>query len=137
MNNFSISTDKSKLNLDLISDFLMSKSYWAKDRTRHVIERSIENSFCFGVYSNSGDQIGFARVVTDFAVFAWLMDIFILEDYRGNGIGQKLMDQILTHPDLKSVQRWGLGTKDAHELYKKFGFRSLLKPEVMMERIIA
>lgn len=136
MNTFSISTDKSKLNLDLITDFLMNKSYWAKDRTRPVIERSIVNSFCFGVYSDSGDQIGFARVVTDFAVFAWLMDIFILEDYRGNGLGQQLMNQILTHPDLKTVQRWGLGTKDAHDLYRKFGFQSLSKPEVMMERII-
>jgi GNAT superfamily N-acetyltransferase len=133
---FYISTDKNKLDISLIVDFLTNRSYWAKDRTEEAIRKSIHNSFSFGLYSREGALIGFARVVSDFAVFAWLMDVFILEDYQGKGLGKKLMQEIISHPDLKDVKRWGLGTRDAHELYKKFGFTTLLHPEVMMEKVI-
>ncbi len=135
MDNYLISTDKTNLDVDLIVDYLKNRSYWARERTEEAIRKSIDNSFCFGVY-HDGKQIGFARAVTDFAVFAWLMDVFILEDYQRKGIGQLLMQEIISHPDLKTVIRWGLGTKDAHDLYKKFGFTALSKPEMMMERIV-
>ncbi len=130
-----ISTDKTKLNIPLIHEFLDKRSYWANGRSIATIKKSIENSLCFGVYIND-EQIGFARVVTDYAVFAWLMDVFILEEYRKQGLGKLLMKTIMEYEDLKGVHRWGLGTKDAHELYKKFGFRNLAKPENIMERII-
>jgi GNAT superfamily N-acetyltransferase len=124
------------LDVNLVVDYLKNKSYWAKERTEAAIRRSIENSFCFGIYDETGKQVGFARAVTDFAVFAWLMDVFILEDYQRQGLGQRLMQEIITHPELKTVIRWGLGTKDAHGLYQKFGFNSLSKPEMMMEKIV-
>jgi GNAT superfamily N-acetyltransferase len=133
--NYLISTDKTSLDVGLIVDYLQNTSYWASDRTEETIRKSIDNSFCFGVY-HEGKQIGFARVVTDFAVFAWLMDVFILENYQRKGIGRLLMQEIISHPDLKTVIRWGLGTKDAHDLYKRFGFKALSKPEMMMERIV-
>jgi GNAT superfamily N-acetyltransferase len=133
--NYLISTDKICLDVDLIVDYLKNRSYWARGRTENVIHKSIDNSFCFGVY-HEGEQIGFARVVTDFVVFAWIMDVFILENYRRKGIGQLLIQEIISHPQLKTVIRWGLGTEDAHDLYKKFGFTALSKPEMMMERIV-
>jgi GNAT superfamily N-acetyltransferase len=133
---FYISTDKEKLDIDLIVDYLLHKSYWAKERPEAAIRTSIQNSFCFGVYNEHGKQVGFARVVTDFAVFAWLMDVFILDEYKGKGLGKQLMEEVLFHPEVKNVIKWGLGTKDAHELYRKFGFKSLARPEVMMERTV-
>ncbi len=129
-----VSTDKAKLNLEVIVDFLQHKSYWAKTRSRATIEKSIENSLCFGLYNPEKRQVGFARVITDFGVFAWLLDVFILEEFRGKGLGKKLMQEILAYPDLQEVKRWGLGTQDAHELYKKFGFTALSHPETMMEK---
>lgn len=133
-NNFFISTDKSKLDIAMIGDFLLNRSYWAKERSFEAIEKSVQNSLCFGVYTNGNVQVGFARVVTDYAVFAWIMDVFILEEYRKEGLGKLLMAEIMAHPELQSLQRWGLGTRDAHGLYKKFGFTSLSKPEIMMEK---
>ncbi len=127
-----ISTDKKRLNTKLIHEFLSQKSYWAKGRNIEIVERSIENSLCFGVYSDN-QQIGFARVVTDYAVFAWLLDVFILEAYRGKGYGKLLMNAIMTHEKLQNLQRWGLGTEDAHGLYRQFGFKPLRKPENIME----
>ena len=129
-----ISTDKTKLDIQLIHDFLIHDSYWAKDRTLETVVKSVDNSLCFGVYLED-NQIGFARVVTDFAVFAWIMDVFILEKHRGKGYGKELMKSIVTHESLQSLKRWGLGTDDAHGLYKQFGFKSLSKPENMMEII--
>ncbi len=126
-----ISTDKSRLDIDIIYGFL-SESYWAKGRPLKVIEKSIENSLCFGVYLNSR-QIGFARVVTDYATFAWLADVFIIENHRGNGYSKKLLEAILLHPEMKNLKRWLLATKDAHTLYNKFGFRQLKNPERFME----
>ncbi len=134
-NKFVISTDKSRLNISLIHEFLDKKSYWAKGRSLAIVKKSIENSLCFGVYMND-KQIGFARVVTDYAVFAWLMDVFIVEEYRKQGLGKLLMKTIMEYQDLQDVHRWGLGTNDAHELYKKYGFKNLSKPENMMERVI-
>lgn len=133
---FYVSTDKSKLDLDLIVEFLNNKSYWAKTRSKSTMEKSISNSFCFGVFDKDDQQIGFARVITDFAVFAWLLDVFILEEYQGNGIGKMLMQEIMSHKDLQEIRRWGLGTNDAHSLYTKFGFSSLSTPSNMMEKII-
>ena len=127
-----ISTNKKKLNIQLIHNYLSNESYWAKGRSLETVQRSIENSLCFGVYTENS-QVGFARVITDYAVFAWLLDVFILPEYQGKGYGKKLVKAIITHPDLQGLRRWGLGTDDAHELYKQFGFTSLQKPENMME----
>lgn len=130
---FYISTDKSKLDLAMIHHFLSAKSYWAKGRSKLIIKRSIQNSLCFGVFNSSDVQVGFARVISDFAVFAWILDLFIIEEYRCNGLGKLLMQKIMAHQDLQGLKRWGLGTKDAHGLYEKFGFSSLSKPETIME----
>ena len=130
---FLISTDKLRLDLEVIHDFLANQSYWAQGRDLEVIERGIENSLNFGIYQ--GDrQIGFARVVTDYATFAWLADVFVLEEYRGQGLGKWLIDVILSHPRLQGFRRWALATKDAHELYRNFGFDELRRPERWMER---
>jgi len=122
-NTFYISTDKSKLDLEIISDFLSNRSYWAKGRSKETIEKSIENSLCFGVYDLENRQVGFARVISDYAVFAWLLDVFILENQRGKGLGRLLMTEIINHKSLQGLKRCGLGTKDAHSLYEKFGFK--------------
>ena len=127
-----ISTDKTKLNIDLIHEYLSQESYWAIGRDIEVVKQSIDNSLCFGLYLDN-KQIGFARVVSDYAVFAWIMDVFILKDYRGHGYGKKLMNSIMTHEKLQNLQRWGLGTDDAHGLYEQFGFKPLSKPKNMME----
>ena len=127
-----ISTDNTKLDIHLIHEYLSRESYWAKGRDIDIVKRSIDNSLCFGVYDDSR-QIGFARVVTDYAVFAWIMDVFILKDYRNKGFGKKLMKAIMTHKKHQNLQRWGLGTDDAHGLYKQFGFTPLRKPQNMME----
>ena len=134
MNTFNISTDRSKLDVNMIAEFLGKRSYWAKGRSREKIVKSIENSMCFGVYTAKGKQVGFARVLSDYAVFAWIMDVFILEEFRRQGLGVLLMKAIMEHPDLQGLERWGLGTKDAHGLYEKFGFRRLKTPETKMEK---
>jgi GNAT superfamily N-acetyltransferase len=130
---FYISTDKSKLDVEIIFDYLSNRSYWAKGRSIETIEKSIENSLCFGVYDNTNNQVGFARVVSDRVVFAWLMDVFILPSFQGKGLGKLLMASIMSCKDLQEVKKWGLGTKDAHGLYRKFGFTTVSKPENMME----
>lgn len=127
-----VSTDKSLLNLQLIFHYLHDQAYWSKGRTFETVQRSIESSLCFGLYDN-GQQIGFARVVTDYAIIAWLMDVFILPEYQGAGHGQTLLKEVFEHPDLSQIKTWGLKTRDAHDLYKKFGFRQLVKPEMQME----
>ncbi|HYQ58683.1 MAG TPA: GNAT family N-acetyltransferase [Draconibacterium sp.] len=127
-----ISTDKEKLDIRIIHNYLCHESYWAKGRTMETVRCSIENSLCFGVFLDK-KQVGFARVVTDYAVFAWLLDVFILSGYQGKGYGKKLMQTIMAHKDLQGLRRWGLGTDDAHGLYKQFGFAELQKPGNMME----
>ncbi|MFN3491010.1 MAG: GNAT family N-acetyltransferase [Anaerolineales bacterium] len=121
--NYLISDDDAILNIDAICDFL-SQAYWAKKRPRDLIERSLQHSLNFGVYDRK-QQIGFARVVTDYSTFAYLCDVFIHEDYRGRALGKWLMECILSHPELQGLKRWCLLTKDAHGLYKQFGFREL------------
>ena len=129
---FTISTDKRRLDFAVIHEFL-DKSYWAAGRPIEIIMRSVENSLPFGLYK--GDmQIGFARVITDYATFAWIADVFVLEDFRGQGLSKWLMEVVLTHPDLQGLRRWVLATKDAHGLYRQFGFRELKRPERWMER---
>ena len=127
-----ISTDKSRLDIELIHNYLSNESYWAKGRSIEKVKLSIENSICFGVYLDEA-QIGFARVVTDYAVFAWILDVFILKDFQGRGYGKKLMNTIMTQNNLQNLLRWGLGTDDAHGLYEQYGFKPLRKPQNMME----
>jgi N-acetylglutamate synthase-like GNAT family acetyltransferase len=129
------STDKTKLDYEVIHDFLSNHSYWAKDRNKKMVEKSIRNSLCFGVYEKNNNQVGFARVVSDFVIFAWILDVFILEEYRKKGLGKKLMQDIFGHPKLQNIKKWGLATDDAHGLYEKFGFKKLARPEIYMERI--
>jgi GNAT superfamily N-acetyltransferase len=127
-----ISTDKSRLDIKLIHNYLSNESYWAKGRSIEKVRLSIENSICFGVYLDEA-QIGFARVITDYAVFAWILDVFILKDFQGRGYGKKLMNTIMTQNNLQNLLRWGLGTDDAHGLYEQYGFKPLRKPQNMME----
>jgi GNAT superfamily N-acetyltransferase len=130
-----ISTDPSRLDLEAITDML-SRAYWAKDRTREVIVRAMQNSLVFGVYDGNR-QIGLARVVSDYATFAWLCDVFVHEDYRQRGIGKWLMETILAHPDLQGLRRFLLITRDAHGLYSQYGFTPLQNPDRWMEKINA
>jgi N-acetylglutamate synthase-like GNAT family acetyltransferase len=130
---YTISTDRARLDVGLIYNFISTQSYWGIGRSLEAVQKSIANSLCFGVYSGN-KMIGFARVVTDYATFAWVADVFIVNEYRGKGISKWLMETILSHPELKGFRRWVLATKDAHELYRKFGFRELNKPERWMER---
>jgi len=130
---YTISTDRSKLNISIIHNYISNESYWGKGRSLEVIKKSIENSLPFGVYYKN-EMIGFARVLTDFATFAWVADVFILTKHRSKGLSKWLMETILSHPELQGFRRWVLATKDAHELYRRFGFRELNKPERWMER---
>ena len=125
-----ISTDPARLDVDLIHEFLQS-SYWARGRRRSVVERSIRHSLCFGVY-RAGRQVAFARVVSDRAVFAYLMDVFVVPEFRGHGISKALMRAVLDHPDLQNLRVFLLATRDAHGLYAQFGFRPLAEPERWM-----
>ena len=128
---FIVSTDKSMLDISLISSFL-SKTYWAKGRPRSVVEKSIKNSLCFGLYKED-KQIGFARVITDYAIFAYLADVFVIEKFRGQGAGKKLLHEILNYPELSGIKKWMLATADAQDLYSKFGFIPLKTPDKYME----
>lgn len=133
-NDYSISTDNRKIEIQTIHDFISNRSYWGKGRTIEAVENTIENSFCFGVYDGRDQLVGFARVVTDFTVFAYLMDVFILEEHRGRGLGKYLLDYIFNHPELRNIACWRLDTNDAHGLYRKFGFQKPLHPDKIMER---
>jgi len=128
-----ISTDSHKLDLELVYHFLKD-SYWAKGRSRNDVEKTIEHSCCFGIYYKN-DQIGFARVVTDYVTFSYLMDVFIIKNYRGLGYGKKLVEYVLNYRDLSNIEKWLLSTSDAHGLYKQFGFTRLQSPEKLMELI--
>jgi GNAT superfamily N-acetyltransferase len=127
-----ISTDSALLDVSLIHEFLSEQSYWAPAIPRDVVARSLENSLCFGLYQKS-QQIGFARVVTDRATFAYLADVFVIETFRGQGLGKWLLECVLAHPDLQGLRRWLLGTRDAHGLYKQFGFTPLAEPNRFLE----
>jgi N-acetylglutamate synthase-like GNAT family acetyltransferase len=127
---YEISTDRGRLDVALIHDFLRS-SYWAQGIPRAVVERSIEHSLCFGAYLD-GRQVGFARVISDFAVIAYIADVFVVPERRGRGISKLLMRAILEHPDLQGLRRFLLATRDAHGLYAQFGFGPLTHPEYFM-----
>ena len=133
---YTISTEKSRLDMKMIHRYLSDESYWAKNIPRELVDRSIENSICFGAYDREA-QIGFARVVTDRATFAYVGDVFVLSPYRGRGVARQLMQAIRDHPDLKNLRRWHLLTHDAHPLYRLFGFHDLEKPERHMEIAVA
>jgi GNAT superfamily N-acetyltransferase len=130
---FIISDDKSSLNVEYIHNYLSNKSYWVPNIPIEVVKKSIDGSICFGVYEKQ-KQIGFARVVSDKATFAYLGDVFIDEDYRGKGLSKWLMEIIINYPDLQGLRRWMLGTLDAHTLYEKFGFKPLEEPKRFMHR---
>jgi len=129
---FTISTDPARLDIDTIHVFLSTRAYWSPDLPRPVLEKAVSNSLCFGVYEN-GRQAGFARVVTDLATFAYICDLFILEEYRGKGLSKWLVSCILAHPELQNLRRWLLITRDAHGLYSRFGFTPAARPENVME----
>jgi len=130
-----ISTDPSMLDLNAVHGFLQ-RSYWAADRPLETVRRSVERSLNFGLYQEKGRrQVGFARVVTDFATFAWLCDVFIDEAHRGQGLGVWLMGTVVEHPDLRCMRLWVLGTRDAHGLYEKIGFTPLSVPEKWMQKL--
>jgi GNAT superfamily N-acetyltransferase len=126
------STDRGRLDVTMIHSFLAHESYWVPGISRSSVEKCIEHSLCFGVYLD-GRQIGFARVVTDFVRFAHLLDVFVLPDFRGRGIGKLLMEHILAHPELRTIVRYTLGTQDAHGLYRQYGFTAPANPERHME----
>ncbi len=130
-NNYTISTDPSRLNIDTIHAYLANESYWASGIPINTVKKSIENSLCFGLYEQE-KQIGFARVISDRATFAWLCDVFILKPYRGLGLGKWLVRCILSHPELQNLRSWMLATQDAHELYSRYGFKRLEHPEPIM-----
>ena len=129
-----VSSDKTKLNVPFIQNFLKDV-YWAARRTIEEVKTTIDSSFCFGIYLDD-KQIGFCRVITDYVVFAYVMDVFIAEEHRGKGYSSILVENMLNEPKLKEVNIWRLATSDAHFLYEKFGFNSLAHPEKMMEKII-
>ncbi len=128
---YEITCDRSRLDIEAIHGFL-TQSYWSPGVPRTVIERAIENSLCFGLLLE-GQQIGFARVITDKATFAYLADVFVLPEHRGKGLSLRLMEQVIQHPDLQGLRRMLLVTLDAHTLYERFGFKPLAAPERMME----
>ncbi len=130
---FRISTNKNELQIDVIHKFLSEDSYWAKERSIEKTKIAIENSLCFGVYFEE-KQIGFARVVSDFATFAYLGDVFILDEFRGQGLSKWLLEVIISHEDLQDLRRWVLATKDAHGLYAQFEFSGLKFPDRWMEK---
>ena len=134
MNIMTVSTDKDKLDVPFIQHFLKD-IYWAAGRTIEEVQTSIDHSFCFGIYLDN-KQIGFARVITDYVVFAYLMDVFIAEEHRGKGYSSVLIDSMMKEPQLQNIKIWRLATTDAHFLYRKFGFKELAQPEKLMEKII-
>src|ERR1700674_4466075 len=128
---FTVSTDRERLDLDVVHGFL-TECYWAKGIPREVVARSIENSLCFGLYSQC-KQVGFARVISDYATYAYIGDVFVLESFRGQGLGKWLMECIMQHPRLQGLRRWSLITRDAHGLYAQLGFEPLKNPQNYME----
>lgn len=128
---FTISTDPQRLDIKAIVDML-SRAYWAAGRPRERTERALHNSLVFGLYDGA-KQIGLARVVSDYSIFAYLCDVFILEEYRAHGLGRWLVQTILDHPELQGLRRWTLATRDAHGLYRQFGFDSMANPAGWME----
>ncbi|MQM40153.1 hypothetical protein KBTX_04199 [wastewater metagenome] len=136
--NYTLTTEQSLFDHEAIYHYLTEESYWALGMPRNVFEKSLEHSLCFGLFAGDpskeqAEQIGFARVISDHATFAYLADVFILEAYRGRGLSKWMMAVILDHPELRNLRRFMLATQDAHTLYERFGFGPLATPEKMME----
>jgi GNAT superfamily N-acetyltransferase len=131
----SVTSDRARMDVDVIHTFLSQSSYWAKNIPRDVVERAVEHSLCFGAF-DSDAQIGFARVITDYATFAYLADVFVLPSHRGRGIGKQIMEAIAQHPGLHGLRRWHLVTRDAHALYAQFGFEPIDAPERHMMKVM-
>ncbi|HEX6226486.1 MAG TPA: GNAT family N-acetyltransferase [Chryseolinea sp.] len=129
---FCISTDKTKLNIDAIHQFLSTKAYWCLNIPKQTVQNAIQNSLCFGVYKDE-EQIGFARIISDYATVAYLGDVFILEQYRGRGLSKWLVETVMTHPHLQGLRRWILLTADAHGLYRQFGWTEISDPGKWMQ----
>lgn len=129
---YKISSAYDELDIPLIHNFI-SHSYWGEGVPRSIVEKAIKNSLCFGVFTDAGDQVGFARVITDRATFAYLADVFVLEAHRGKGLAKKLVAHIGKHPDLQGLRRMMLATRDAHSLYSAYGFKALANPDSFME----
>jgi GNAT superfamily N-acetyltransferase len=130
---FQLSTDPNRMDLTVIHDFLAHQSYWAKNIPFEIVQKSVQNSLNFGVFQGE-TQIGYARVVTDFATFAYLGDVFVLPAFRGQGLSKWLMETVMNHPELQGLRRWMLLTADAHGLYQQFGWKPIEKPERYMEK---
>jgi GNAT superfamily N-acetyltransferase len=131
---FTISTDRSRLDRDAVYRYLSEESYWAAGMARGVFERSVSGSLPFGLYEDGGAQIGYARVVSDYATFAWLSDVYVLEAYRGKGLGHFLVGSVMAHPRLQGLRRWMLSTRDAHRIYAEYGFGDV-DAEALMTRV--
>jgi N-acetylglutamate synthase-like GNAT family acetyltransferase len=131
---YTISTDPTRLDLAVIHTYLSQESYWAQGRSMEIVQRAAENSLNFGVYSGD-QQVGYARLVTDYATFAWLADVFILPEHRGRGLSKWLVQCVLNHPDVKNLRRFFLATRDAHELYRVYGGFQMVPSDRFMERI--
>ena len=130
-----VTTDKARPDLSLVHSFLKT-SYWAGGIPAEVVRRSVENSLTFGLFRDD-EQVGFARVVTDYATFAYLADVFVLEPHRGQGLGKWMMEVVFSHPELQGLRRWMLATRDAHGLYRKYEFAELEEPQIFMEKYSA
>ena len=127
-----VSTDRERLDVAMIHRYLSEESYWAAGIPRELVEKSIRGSLCFGAF-DGGAQVGFARVISDYATFAYVADVFVLASHRGRGVAKAIMEAIRAHPELQGLRRWHLVTRDAHRLYEQFGFRALSAPERHME----
>ena len=132
--NFTITDHRADLDDELIHQFLSDRSYWSKGIPKTVLVKSLDNSLCFGVFKGKA-QVGFGRIVTDRATFGYLSDVFILETYRGQGLGKWLVGCMVNHPELGNLRRWMLATADAHQLYQHYGFMPLGKPDMLMEKL--
>lgn len=131
-----VTTDRARMDVALIHAFLSQESYWAKNVPREIVERAIAHSLCFGAFDGEA-QVGFARVITDYATFAYVADVFVVPSHRGRGVGKMIMDAIGAHPELRGLRRWHLVTRDAHGLYAQYGFTPLDKPERHMMKIVS
>ena len=132
---YTISDDRNRLDMDAIHAFISGESYWARGRAREITERAVAHSLCLGVYSAAGEQVGFARLVTDWTTSAHLADVYVLPAHRGAGLGKAVVAAAIGHPDLVTVTRWTLSTADAHGLYAGFGFGPHPEPETQMWRM--
>lgn len=127
-----ISTDKERLDLSFVHHFLSTQAYWCLNVPMEIVKRSVEHSLCFGVY-HGAVQVGFARIISDYATIAYLGDVFVVPEHRGKGLSKRLMAEIMLHPDLQGLRRWILLTGDAHGLYRQFGWKAVANPELYME----